>query len=149
MYLDRAVRPDRREKRLEDIRLYAPVGNGHGIDPWNPIELRLVGCEDAVRHRLELGEVAVGGGLDEARVEVGGRQVALLAGVILNVVAGELFVAAEVVGGLRHGHAEMGGDVAPVDAAFPEQAELDEFQPLLDTPAQSASPFEHQNASRI
>ena len=135
MYLDRAARPDRSEQRLEDIRVYAPARNGHGIDARDPIELRLAGCEYAVGHRLELGEIAVGRGLDEARVEVGGGQVALLAGVIVDVVAGELLVAAEVVGGLRHGHAEVRGDVAPVDAAFPEQAELDELEALLGAPA--------------
>ena len=39
-----------------------------------------------------------------------------------------LLVAAEIVGGLWYRHAETRGDVAPVDTAFPEQAELEELE---------------------
>ena len=95
----------------------------------------LVGADDAVGHRLELAQIPVCARLDETGVEVGGGQIALLAGVVVNVVAGQLLVEAQIIRGLWYRHTEARGDVAAVDTPLPEQTKLYELKALLGAPA--------------
>ena len=73
--------------------------------------------------------------LKEAQNELFGSDIALGAGVILHVPRRALLVERQILGRLRHRHAERLNEVGPVDRALPEQPELYELETLLDSPA--------------
>src|SRR5579875_988805 len=70
--------------------------------------------------------------------------IALGALVIDRVVRRALLVEREVLRGLRHRHVEHLYDVRAIDAALPEEPELNEFEPPLHPPFQLCSPVPHE-----
>src|SRR5579883_2945296 len=82
--------------------------------------------------------------LQETGLKVIASDVALGALVIDRVVRRTLLIEREVFRGLRHRHVEHLYDVGAIDAALPEEPELDEFEPPFHSPFQLCSPMPHE-----
>ncbi|MPL79684.1 hypothetical protein SDC9_25568 [bioreactor metagenome] len=77
--------------------------------------------------RTKLREIDVRVRFEEAQNELFGGDIALGAGVILHVSWRALLIERQILGRLRHRHAEELCDVGAIDRSLPEQTELDEL----------------------
>jgi hypothetical protein len=136
LHLDRLGPADGADDRAKCHWLNAANRRRGGCVGWQVRDPAVLALQHVVGNEAELREVVRGVWRAELAVEVGPANIGARALVVDHVVRRQRDVAIQIRGCLVHRDAELLHHVDAINVPLPEQAELDELEALLNTPAQ-------------